>query len=253
MHKIFAKPVFLGKRVIFLPQCHSTNDELSRLQKEVKLPEGTIIYADHQTNGRGQRGNQWEAASGKNVLMSMLLKPKALPVKDQFYLNLIAGLAIKSLLEEKITGKEIKLKWPNDVLIDGRKISGILIESTIKGTSMDACVVGIGLNLNQEVFNVATATSLALEIGQPSDRYQFIEELVVSIEGWYLKLMNHKTRDVLQSYYDCLYWKDEMHTFKSTNGTFKGMITGITDNGRLIIESDGKALIFGVQEVQFID
>ncbi|SNT02607.1 BirA family transcriptional regulator, biotin operon repressor / biotin-[acetyl-CoA-carboxylase] ligase [Ekhidna lutea] len=252
MHKIFAKPLFLGKKVDFLPQCHSTNDELLLLVKNSVVQEGSVIYTDHQLKGRGQRGNVWFDELGKNVLMSILLRPKFLSPTKQFYLNLITGLAIVDVLGEVLEGK-VELKWPNDVYVNDRKIAGILIESNLRGTSLESAVIGIGLNVNQSGFNMHGATSLSLESGKHHDRFKLMELVVAQLEKWYLKLKGSNYEVILESYHDLLMWRGELHAFKGVAGTFKGEIVGINQHGNLAINVDGKLQYFGLKEVEFIN
>ena len=251
MHKFFAKPSFLGKKVVFLPECHSTNDELTRIIKNSSELEGALVYTDNQIMGKGQRGNVWLSEPGKNILMSVLLRPKFLIPSDQFYLNLIMGLAIVDTLRKHIKD-DIQLKWPNDVLVNGKKISGVLIESILRGNSPEYAIVGIGLNVNQQGFNLLTATSLLLETGDEYDRAKLIELLLCNIEKWYLKLKNHPKEYVLEEYHKLLMWRGERRIFKASKNEFEGKIIGIDKHGRLAINQDGKLKTFGIKEVEFI-
>lgn len=251
MHKFFAKPLFLGKKVVFLPQCHSTNDELVRMIKKSNEPEGALVYTDDQIMGKGQRGNVWLSEPGKNILMSLLLRPKFLIPSDQFYLNLIVGLAIVETLQTYIKG-DIKLKWPNDVFIDEKKISGVLIESSLRGNSLESAIVGVGLNVNQQGFGLPTATSMLLETGSQYDRTELIEILLCNLEKWYLKLKNDPKEYVLEEYHRLLMWRGEQRIFRTSENEFKGEIIGIDKHGRLAINQDGKLKTYGIKEVEFI-
>ena len=124
----------MGQKLIYVPECHSTNSLLNELNDHQELPEGTVLVTDHQTAGRGQRGNVWEAAQGMNLTFSILLRPKFLEAKDQFRLNMAVSLAIANSLQSCLS-QGIKLKWPNDILVDGKKIGGVLIESQLQGSS----------------------------------------------------------------------------------------------------------------------
>ena len=147
------------------------------MSKREVLPEGAVIYTDHQISGKGQRGNYWEDEAGKNILMSLLLKPRKLPIKYQYFLNLIAGLAVLDMLREHLRGEHLTLKWPNDVYVGKRKIAGILIENNLVGGIIDASVVGIGLNVNQEIALPASAISLKEITGKSIDRLSMMDEL----------------------------------------------------------------------------
>ncbi len=251
MHKIFAKPLFLGKKVVFLPQCHSTNDELAQMIKKNDEPEGTVLFTDNQIKGKGQRGNIWLAEPAKNILLSVLLRPKFLAPAHQFYLNLIAGLAIVDTIGDYSDGN-IQLKWPNDVYLNGKKVSGILIENNLRGNSLESAIVGIGLNVNQQGFALATATSMMLEIGKTFDRHGVIENLLTYLEKWYLQLKNGKMTFILDQYHRHLMWRGEVRTFRSSGTEFDGEIIGIDKHGNLTINQSGTLQTFGIKEVEFL-
>ncbi|MEQ9467719.1 MAG: biotin--[acetyl-CoA-carboxylase] ligase [Ekhidna sp.] len=251
MHKIFAKPLFLGKKVVFLPQCHSTNDELVSLAKKSVEPEGLVLYTDDQTKGRGQRGNVWLAEPGKNILMSLLLRPKWLAPNDQYYLNLIVGLAMLDMLKSHVNG-ELVLKWPNDVYLSEKKIAGILIENSMRGSVLESSVVGIGLNVNQKGFNLSSATSIYLETGKEQDRVEMMEQLLIYLEQWYLKLKSGSQVYILNEYHKSMMWRGELRTFKVNEEEFEGEILGIDSNGRLTINERDKLRNFGIKEVKFV-
>lgn len=252
MHKIFAKPSFLGKRVVFLTQCHSTNDELSLLCKNERPPEGIVVYTDQQLRGRGQRGNVWLAEPSKNILMSLLLRPIFLEIKNQHYLNLIVGLAILDWLKESTRGLELKLKWPNDIYVNGRKLGGVLIENSLKGAMLDYTIVGIGLNLNQEEMVIPEATSLIKETATSFDVIETMDELLYSIEYWYNQLRNSNHQSILSNYHESLMWVNEPHFFKKKGELFEGIIRGINDIGQLKIEKGNEIEVFNIKEVTFV-
>jgi len=140
----------------------STNDELMRRAKE-GADEGTVVMTDHQTKGRGRGSNVWVSESGKDILMSLLLRPQC-DASQVSGLTLVAARAIQNFLESK--GLTSSIKPPNDVLVEGKKISGILTESQTTGSRVDWCIVGIGLNVNSEASDLPEgATSLQLETG----------------------------------------------------------------------------------------
>lgn len=222
------------------------------MAKEEELPEGTLVYTDHQLSGRGQRGNVWLDHAGKNLLTSILLQPKFLPVQKQFLLNLVAGLAIVQSIEKLCSTLKPQLKWPNDVFIGDRKVAGVLIENTIKGRTLDTSVVGIGINVNQTDFRLHTATSVLLDHGELIDREVLLEELLLALEGWYLKLKAGGESEILSAYHRLLRWQGEMHLFKTGSDVFNGVIKGIDEVGRLVISEGDIVRKFNIKEVEFI-
>jgi BirA family transcriptional regulator, biotin operon repressor / biotin---[acetyl-CoA-carboxylase] ligase len=252
LHKIFAKPLFLGKKVLFLPQCHSTNEELSSLVKNYDEPEGLVVYSDHQHNGKGQRGNIWIDEAGKNVLMSILLKPVFLNPSKQYFLNLIVGLAVIDGISQKILDKKLSLKWPNDIYVGSSKVGGILIENNLKGNRIEHSIVGIGLNVNQNGFNLLNATSVLLETGSQCDRQELMEVILQYLEKWYLKLKGGNETEIIDAYHNCLLWKDELRTFKVGGAELNGLIRGIDNNGKLKLEMGSDIKTFNIKEIEFV-
>ncbi len=254
MHKFFAKTLFLGKKIIFLPQCHSTNTELVARSRELTCPEGMIVYTDYQKSGKGQRGNEWIADPGKNILMSVLLHPRFLTPKEQYFLNLIVGLAIVDVVKEYVLHDEVSLKWPNDIFIKDKKVAGVLIESSFRGGSLESSVVGVGLNVNQRNFELPTATSM--NVVNPEsvdlDREIVLENLLLRLEFWYLKLKNGAKDDIRNAYHSLLMWRGEERRFKSELEEFEGEIVGINEYGKLSIKVQNKLRVFDVKEIEFV-
>ena len=251
MYKIPATTLFMGQNLVFVPECHSTNDLALKLCQQSSGPEGTVVITLHQTKGRGQRGNTWEAAPGKNLTLSVVLKPTFLAVKDQFFLNIVSSLAVLDYLKSR-TSKEVKVKWPNDVMADNRKICGILIENQLQGSAFTNVVAGIGLNINQQQFAVSTATSLSLITGQQYDLQAELESLLHALEVRYLQLREQKFSQLREAYTGSMYWLQERRTFSSEHETFEGRLTGIDGSGKLIIDAGSSMRSFAIKEVSFV-
>ena len=135
---------------MFVAKIDSTNSALCNMLQEQKLPDGFTLYTYHQTQGRGQRGNQWESEPNKNLLLSTLIKPKELPIEHNFLLSEVVALAVKKTLDQHCC--DISIKWPNDIYWKDKKIAGILIENTWMGRFVNTCIAGIGININQTNF-----------------------------------------------------------------------------------------------------
>lgn len=252
MHKYFAKSLFLGKKVDFLPECHSTNDELNQRVKNNEIPEGYLILTDHQVKGRGQRGNAWLSDPGKNLLFSFFIKPKFLLARQAYLLNIISGLAVIKILRPLIDHKTLSLKWPNDAFVDDRKIAGILVETSVETSGISSAVIGIGLNVNQDFFHLNSATSVKMETNQTIDREMLLEEFLVAFESYYLKLKAGHQDQILETYYSLMRWRGEVHRFRSRDLDFDGEIIGINEVGRLVIKTHHRIESFDVKEVEFL-
>ena len=131
MRRTFSHTVFVGKQLLYLPECSSTNQVAQDLYVQRRIAEGDIVIAGHQTAGRGQRNNAWESAPGKNLTFSLFLVPDFLFASEQFFLNIFISLAIRDFLAEYLPDN-VSIKWPNDLYYAEKKICGILIESNIK-------------------------------------------------------------------------------------------------------------------------
>lgn len=162
---------------IFLDELESTNNYIANLVRSKQIIQPTIVSADYQTAGRGQRATKWQSFKSQNALFSLFVQWNDLKVEDQFILAMLAALSVCKVLEE-ITQLEVKVKWPNDIYVQNKKIGGILIESELRGASVVSSIVGIGLNINQVNFDSdVRATSLKLETGQEHDRYSIIKNV----------------------------------------------------------------------------
>ena len=251
MHKLFKNTVFVGKKAFFLPSCHSTNEIASVLLTNQQHLNGTVIYTDYQSKGKGQRGNSWESEDGKNILISIILETKFVEPSDFFNLTIITSLAIHDLLSDYLK-EDIKIKWPNDLIYGNKKIGGILIENYIKQNVIEWCIVGVGLNINQKKFQDESAISLANICGQNFDREELTNLLLQKVETKYFQLQKRKIRSLRETYLANLYWKNEIHVFQSEGTYFNGRIIDVEPSGKLKIELEEEERLFDFKEVKFI-
>jgi len=171
-------------KYIKIDTINSTNDFLKSYLKENRLENFFYVYADFQTNGRGQRANIWQSACCENILMSIFIYPKW-PLKQQTILNRIISLSIIKILEN-FNIFNLKIKLPNDIMADGKKISGILIENIIYNKHWKSSIAGIGLNVNQTVFdNLPEATSMKKLTGKEYQVDEIVHLLVDEIKKQY--------------------------------------------------------------------
>ncbi len=233
-----------------MPECHSTNTLLLDLAEKTSQPEGTLVITHKQTHGRGQRGNGWETEEGKNLTMSLLLKPIFLSIKDQFYLTIAVSMGVHDFLVERLVG-DVKIKWPNDVMVGKKKIVGILIENSLAGEKLQQSVVGIGLNVNQQLFSVSTATSMALEAEKEFDLSAELNFLMESVEKRYLQLRAGKHKELKEDYLKNLFQIGEENTFVANSKNFNGTIEGVDESGKLRVNSNGVVSYFGLKEISF--
>lgn len=243
--------LFMGQQLFFLPVCASTNSEAQQLLLKNEATEGCVVLTDEQTHGRGQRGNTWEAAPGKNITLSVILSPVFLAVRHQFYLNMAVSLAVLDLLREQGLG-QARVKWPNDLYFEDRKLGGILIENTVTSQSIQHSIVGIGLNVNQLHFGIGTATSLAAEIGTQLDVKRLVNRLLELLEKRYLEMRSGKTDKLKYEYLQALYRYQEEHGYQVGSEQVKGRIMGVDEDGRLALEVDGGLRYFAFKEIAYL-
>lgn len=251
MYKILANTLFFGKNLVYVPECHSTNTLLVEMVAKANMMEGTLVITDHQSMGRGQRGNSWEAEPGLNLTFSILLRPSFLTVAEQFWLTQAISSGLADYWKAKIPN-EVKIKWPNDIIINDKKVTGILIENSLAGNSIQQSVVGIGVNINQETFANPKATSLKQLVGHPFDLQLELNTLLEKLEYRYLQLRAGKRDELQREYLNQLYRFGEKHFFRINGKPVDGMIKGIDPIGQLKLEMDGEERTFGIKEIEFL-
>ena len=230
----------------------STNTFLHEMMRQDKLPEGFLLYTDFQTAGKGQPGNTWESENGKNLLFSMLLYPHSIKVYEQFILSEITGLAIRKVLEKY--SDDITIKWPNDIYWKDKKIAGILIENSLFRDRIDTCIIGIGLNVNQEVFisNAPNPVSLRQITGNDINREILLMEIQAELLNIY---QNYSPEFIHQEYLNNLYRRNGFHRYAETaaNTVFDAEIEDVLPDGRLILRTQaGETRTFYFKEIQFV-
>ena len=245
--------LFCGRSRVHIDTVDSTNSELLRRLKNESLPEGFLLTTSYQTSGRGFAGSAWDAAPGLNVLMSILLKPTFLPARKQFYLNQALSLAVHDALQPWLKRTEFKIKWPNDLVCNGKKICGMLIETQVQGEAIQNAVCGIGLNVNQTEFDPKwNATSVRLETGKTIDAEAALSKLCEHIEARYLQLRNNKIEQLQMDYMKRLYRVEEFHDYRIFGKEMQGKIVGLNPEGKLVLDTEAGFQVCGFKEIEFL-
>lgn len=240
----------MGKNLVFVPDCHSTNSLAMDLAQRTSSVEGTVVITDNQYSGRGQRGNLWISEPEKNLTFSVLLKPNVRP-DQQFILTQLIALGVADYVKTKTPG--VKIKWPNDILVNEKKVCGILIESSLAGARVQFVIVGIGLNINQTVFRNPRATSLKLETGKEYNLNQELNELLQLLEARYLRFREGNLAAIRADYHLQLYRVGERHLFAVGRTRFYGTIEAVDEFGRLQVLTDEGIRKFDLKEIAFAD
>ncbi|MCU0473099.1 MAG: biotin--[acetyl-CoA-carboxylase] ligase [Bacteroidales bacterium] len=245
--------MIIGSKLLFYEDLPSTNTQASRLLKEKVQQEGTVVYTDFQTAGRGQTGNKWESGKGKNLLFSIMLYPDTILPEDQFMISMSVSLGICDFLDSHLEGATIK--WPNDNYVKNDKIAGILIENSIMGDKIESCVTGIGLNINQVTFptEIPNAVSLKKVTGKEYTPDQCLNEVLSRLDFRYRQLLYDDRAMIRSEYVSRLYRLNEWHLFRRKGSIFSGRITDVLSSGKLIIEENtGKMSEFGFREIEYV-
>ncbi len=251
MYKIKSKTLFIGKKLLYLPTCQSTNDEAADLLRLGKGVEGTVVITDYQTAGRGQRGNQWLAQAGENFTLSLILRPNFLLATQQFYLNIAISLGIYDFFESFLD-ERLKIKWPNDLYFGNQKLGGVLVENTVQRGRMESSVIGMGLNINQIEFEHPQATSLRRLTLKSYALDELLPDLLAFLEKNYLLLRNGHYGLLKTRYLQNLFRYQETHLFCHNDVPFRGMIVGVTDTGLLAIQIDNRLEYFDFKEISYV-
>ncbi|MGZ3776276.1 MAG: biotin--[acetyl-CoA-carboxylase] ligase [Bacteroidia bacterium] len=247
--------LFVGQNLITIQHVDSTNNLLKELTSKSKpVPEGTVIMADSQYAGRGQQQNRWHSEPGKNLTFSLLLKPSFLSISMQFDLTRTVSLGIINALEPFL-GEKLKIKWPNDIYYGDKKLGGILIENVVQGSQIKNSVIGIGLNINQQLFplEIPNAVSIKQILHKDYDLKFILSEICKNIEAVYLSLKSGRYDAVRNAYKERLYRLNEKKYYRSQERVFEGRITGVTDEGLLVMDTDDGEGKYNLKEIEFLN
>lgn len=239
--------------LIHLSEVHSTNNYLKKILLEDNLEEGTVVYADFQTAGRGQRGNGWESERFKNLTFSMVLYPHMVQANEQFIISQFVSLAIKDVLS--FYTDDISIKWPNDIYWQEKKICGILIENVLLGSKIHNSILGIGLNIHQTYFysDAPNPVSLSQITGDSYDLITILHQIIKRIEYYYTQIQNNSKESIISLYKESLFRKDGYHLYNDGNADFLASIQNIEPSGILELKTDkGELRKFAFKEVRYV-
>lgn len=254
----------LGRRIVYYERIGSTNDAAKQLA-DAGEPEGAIVVADEQTAGRGRLGRVWLAPPRSSILMSMILRPHLAPAQAPRVTMAVALGACDGIRSQ--TGLAVQLKWPNDLLVRGKKVAGILAESGIVGDQLEYVVVGIGVNVNFDAasivissearilssnagdFSVAPlprndiptrdATTIADELGKAFPRARLTQALLRGIEKYYLRV----NEDLRAEYCNRLATLNQFVRAQTLDGIIEGVAESVNENGALVLRrADGSRI-----------
>jgi BirA family biotin operon repressor/biotin-[acetyl-CoA-carboxylase] ligase len=216
------------------------------------LKDFTVLIAESQQQGRGQGGAQWTTESGKNLTFSVLKRFQNLLAQNQFLVSMAVSLAIYKALNA-LQIPDLSIKWPNDILSGKRKLCGILIENTLKGSLLKHSIIGIGININQESFNsLPNASSLTLLTGKIYDLDILLDEILPHLNRQLALIEKNEIAGIDKEYQQLLFRKDQSAIYIIADRQVEGIIRGVNKHGRLLLEQGSLGVVsYGFKEIAY--
>jgi BirA family biotin operon repressor/biotin-[acetyl-CoA-carboxylase] ligase len=242
LQQLFTTRAF-GRPLHVMAQTTSTNDEVKTLALG-GAPEGTVVLAEQQSRGRGRQGRTFASPAGVGIYLSILLRPP-IDLERLPQLTLMVAVAVADAMTE-VCGVAMRLKWPNDVEIDGKKVAGILTEAVLRPDALPVVIVGIGINVNTTLEQFPAAlrhrvTSLALATGTPVSRQQLIVRLLAHLEDRYHTFQHAGMASILERWQHYGRLRGRAVQFLQASETMTGHIIGLDDHGALVVQTvDGR-------------
>lgn len=232
---------WMGNELFFFECCDSTNLRLKELAED-KAKEGTVVIAKEQTLGQGRNGRNWASSKGEGIFLSLLLRPNFHP-ECASMITLVTAMAVCSALE-KNGMKELFIKWPNDIVVNGRKLCGILTKMSTDADAIKYIIVGLGINVSQKVFPFELekiATSIYLETKQEKSQEKIIADVLSAFETYYEEFRKTKDLSLLKEEYNQkLIHKNGMVRMIEAGGEKTVKAIGINEKGELLVEEQGQ-------------
>jgi BirA family biotin operon repressor/biotin-[acetyl-CoA-carboxylase] ligase len=247
---IAERGLILGRPMHLLPTTSSTNDDAKRGAAD-GASHGSTWVAEAQTSGRGRQGRSWLATPGESILASVLVRARCPPARLP-PIALVAGLAVRDAVARAAPEARVAIKWPNDVLVDGRKVAGILVEAITVGARVEAVIIGVGINVHSRAFppDIASrATSVALVSGHPPDRAELLADALAALDRD-LHVVMERGLGLFRARFESV---DALRGLEVRNDSGEqGVASGVDDDGRLLVRrNDGSFTRWVAGEVHF--
>ena len=241
----------IGDQIYKVKSVDSTNNYAAKLLKQTKIPFGAVIMSYNQTEGKGQRDTNWESNAGENLLISVVLDMKNIPVSNIFYLSKSMALAVRACVSQ-VTALECMVKWPNDIMVRNQKVAGILIENQWRRQEISSSVVGIGLNVNQTSFSSdINATSLYNITLHKYDLDEVLEVLFEKMEFYYSEFKNGGYSIIDKEYHGFLFNYNVWSSYSIDGEVFEAKNRGVVETGQLQLElKSGQLQLFELKEIK---
>ena len=244
----------MNYELIFVSETDSTNSYLKRMETDDN-GKPTVVWTDFQTAGRGCGTNTWESEPGKNLTFSIMLRPRNIAARDQFILSMAHAVALQRTLSLYIDN--VRVKWPNDIYWNDRKLCGTLIETSLGAQHIKTCIIGTGINVNQRVFcsDAPNPVSLWQILHRELNREEVLRQVVEQTIALALLAEDGQAEAIRREYDAALYRKNELHAYRLPSGERREYIlTGVSDDGHLLLMPPGNREIdaYAFKEIQFL-
>lgn len=236
-----------------LIQLDETDSTSNQLKLHTQVKEMTVLIAEYQTAGRGQRGNSWESERGANLAFSILTAPKGVNASHQFILSQAISLAILETLKDYHC--DFRIKWPNDIYWHDKKMGGILIENELMGKRIDRCIIGIGLNINQKEFisNAPNPISLSQITEKRENREQILLALLNRFHAYLEQIAQGIIQPIIEDYHQALYRNDGFYPYRDEKGIFLARIDHVEPQGVICLKDEkGDFRYYAFKEIKTI-
>jgi BirA family biotin operon repressor/biotin-[acetyl-CoA-carboxylase] ligase len=240
---------------IFLEKTDSTHSYSIDLLAKSSPIEGTVITTYNQIHGKGQIGRHWFSGIDNNISFSLILYPYFLEVTQRFYLSMIIALSVQDSINELLGQKKCYIKWPNDLIVTEKKISGLLIHFNLMKNSINSCIISVGLNVNQMDFPANIPHPISLY--NLTDKKYILEDVQSSIlekfKMYYNLLKEQQFSRIKIKYLSNLYKRGEINLFELPDSTrFQAEIIGVSEEGKLALNTHGKIDYYNIHEIKMI-
>jgi BirA family biotin operon repressor/biotin-[acetyl-CoA-carboxylase] ligase len=245
----------IGRKIIYKDSLNSTNNYVANKVLSGGIEHGSVVLAGIQSAGKGQREAKWDSEPNKNLSLSVFLEYVNLSLNHLVQINQFVSLACSDFLKD--FDRNFQIKWPNDLIIGNKKIGGILIESQLEKSRIKSSIIGIGINVNQEIFGNYNATSLKNHLNKDYSVQDCMFLLIEKLNHRFEQFTQFKYLELKKNYLENLWLFEKTSFYKITKNecVFEGKIKDIDENGALIIEniSSNKILTFQHKEIVFLE
>ena len=236
--KLTPNTQIIGQNLIYFNQISSSNDFAQQLIQDLQAIHGTLIICDYQTLGRGQGQHRWESEAGKNLLCTLILLPK-IQIADPFILNKALAVALLETLAPFLDAEQLKIKWPNDLYYNHKKLGGLLVENTFQGQNIKSSVMGFGINTHQIFSHTSlNAVSLSEIATKPFSHKDLIESFLMRFEQLYGLIENKQQQSITQSFDQHLLGYLSDQNFQMQGSIIHATLMGCDEHGRLILQNN---------------